>query len=89
MSPEIDLNIETDLSTFHPEATPKKRSKIWKKKSNLIGEAALFAPHFTAFSGKCFGIQKVLKKAQIKALANVLDRSAVRFIWVAKSLMAK
>ncbi|XP_047341901.1 UDP-glycosyltransferase 89A2-like [Impatiens glandulifera] len=32
----------------------------------------------------CFGSQKVLNKAQMKALASALDLSGVRFIWVAK-----
>ncbi|CAI9770508.1 unnamed protein product [Fraxinus pennsylvanica] len=37
----------------------------------------------------CFGSQKVLKKAQMEALANGIDWSGVRFIWVAKPLTAE
>ncbi|CAA2967185.1 UDP-glycosyltransferase 89A2-like [Olea europaea subsp. europaea] len=37
----------------------------------------------------CFGSQKVLKKAQMEALANGLERSGVRFILVAKPLTAE
>ncbi|KAL2546587.1 UDP-glycosyltransferase 89A2 [Forsythia ovata] len=37
----------------------------------------------------CFGSQKVLKKAQMEALANALEQSGVRFIWVAKPLTAE
>ncbi|PIN19518.1 UDP-glucuronosyl and UDP-glucosyl transferase [Handroanthus impetiginosus] len=37
----------------------------------------------------CFGSQKLLKKAQMEALAIGLERSGVRFIWVVKPLTAQ
>ncbi|KAL3830587.1 hypothetical protein ACJIZ3_019389 [Penstemon smallii] len=37
----------------------------------------------------CFGSQKLLKKAQIEALAIGLERSGVRFIWVVKTPTAQ
>lgn len=37
----------------------------------------------------CFGSQKLLKKAQMEALAIGLEDSGVRFIWVAKPLTAQ
>ncbi|KAL8531543.1 hypothetical protein ACS0TY_008223 [Phlomoides rotata] len=37
----------------------------------------------------CFGSQKLLKKAQVEALAAGLERSGVRFIWVVKHLSAQ
>ncbi|KAK6116402.1 hypothetical protein DH2020_049864 [Rehmannia glutinosa] len=37
----------------------------------------------------CFGSQKLLKKAQMEALAIGLERSGVRFVWVVKPLTAQ
>lgn len=37
----------------------------------------------------CFGSQKLLKKAQMEALANGLEQSGVRFIWVCKPVTAQ
>lgn len=37
----------------------------------------------------CFGSQKLLKKAQMEALAIGLEKSGVRFIWVVKPLTAQ
>ncbi|PIN14976.1 UDP-glucuronosyl and UDP-glucosyl transferase [Handroanthus impetiginosus] len=37
----------------------------------------------------CFGSQKLLKKAQMEALAMGLEKSGVRFIWVVKPLTAQ
>ncbi|XP_047968594.1 UDP-glycosyltransferase 89A2 [Salvia hispanica] len=37
----------------------------------------------------CFGSQKLLKAAQVEALAAGLERSGVRFVWVVKNLTAQ
>ncbi|KAL3644607.1 hypothetical protein CASFOL_009787 [Castilleja foliolosa] len=37
----------------------------------------------------CFGSQKLLKKAQMEALAVGLERSGIRFVWVVKTLTAQ
>lgn len=37
----------------------------------------------------CFGSQKFFKKGQIEALANGLERSGVRFVWVTKPVTAQ
>lgn len=37
----------------------------------------------------CFGSQKFFKKAQIEALANGLEQSGVRFVWVTKPVTAQ